>query len=89
MTRHAETIGECMKKYMVVERYKEDCFEKVYERYNSRGRLFPEGLSYLNSWVNKDNNICFQLMEANDTELFYKWFKQWEDLVDFDLYPID
>jgi hypothetical protein len=78
-----------MKTFMVVERYKEGSFEKVYARYNSRGRLLPEGLSYLNSWVNKEKNICFQLMEANNTELFYEWFKQWEDLVDFDLYPID
>ena len=36
---------------MVVENYKEGCFEKTYERYNSDGRLFPEGLHYLNSWV--------------------------------------
>ena len=78
-----------MKKYMVVEKYKEGCFEKIYERYNSKGRLFPEGLTYLNSWVNKEKNICFQLMESNDPELFYKWFKNWEDLVDFELYPID
>lgn len=78
-----------MKKYMVVEKYKEGCFEKVYERYNSRGRLLPEGLTYLNSWVNQEKNICFQLMESNDTELFYVWFKNWEDLVEFELYPID
>jgi hypothetical protein len=78
-----------MKKYMVVENYKNGCFEKIYERYNSKGRLFPEGLHFLNSWVNKDKNICFQLMEANNEELFYQWFAIWEDLVDFDLYPID
>ena len=78
-----------MKKYMVVEKYKEGCFEKVYERYNSRGRLLPEGLTYLNSWVNHEKNICFQLMESNDTELFYLWFRHWEDLVEFELFPID
>jgi len=55
-----------MKKYMVVENYKEGCFEKIYERYHTKGRLFPEGLHFLNSWVNKEKNICFQLMEAND-----------------------
>jgi hypothetical protein len=78
-----------MRKYMVVENYKEGCFEKIYERYNSEGRLFPEGLQFLNAWVNKDKNICFQLMESNEPELFYEWFKKWEDLVDFELYPID
>lgn len=78
-----------MKKYMVVENYKKDCFDKIYERYNSKGRLFPEGLHFLNSWVNKDKNICFQLMESNDPTLFSIWFKEWEDLVNFELYPID
>jgi len=74
---------------MVVEKYKKGCFQKVYERYNSRGRLLPDGLTYLNSWVNQEKDICFQLMESNDTELFYVWFKRWEDLVEFELYPID
>ena len=78
-----------MKKYMIVENYKADCFEKIYERYNSKGRLFPEGLHFLNSWVNKEKNVCFQLMEANDPELFYAWFEKWNDLVDFELYPIN
>jgi hypothetical protein len=74
---------------MVIEHYKEGCIEKIYERYNSEGRLFPQGLHFLNSWVNKDKNICFQLMESNDPELFYIWFARWEDLIDFELYPID
>jgi hypothetical protein len=78
-----------MKKYMVVERYKKGCFEQVYERYNSKGRMFPDGLHFLNSWVNKDKNICFQLMESNDDKLFYQWFEKWQDLVEFELFPID
>ena len=78
-----------MKQYMVVENYKEGCIEKIYARYHSAGRLFPEGLHFLNSWVNKDKNICFQLMEANDERLFYQWFDNWKDLVDFELYPVD
>ena len=78
-----------MKKYMVVEKYKEGCFDKIYERYNEKGRMLPEGLMYLNSWVNKESNLCFQLMESKDIEIFYQWFKRWEDLVDFELYPID
>ena len=61
---------------MVVENYKEGCFEKIYEGYNFERRFFPEGLHYLNSWVIKEKNICFQLMEANDTEIFYTWFEK-------------
>ena len=78
-----------MKKYMVIEKYKPGCFEAIYERYHVKGRLFPEGLHYLNSWVCKEQNICFQLMESNHLELFSRWFKNWEDFIDFELYPID
>jgi len=78
-----------MKKYMVIEKYKLGCYKAIYERYNLKGRMFPEGLHYLNSWVNKDKNICFQLMESIDPELFPKWFKNWEDLIDFEICPID
>ena len=74
---------------MVVERFKEGCWHKAYERYHTAGRLLPEGLKYLNSWANRENNICYQLMETNSPELFSDWFSQWDDLVDFELVPID
>jgi len=78
-----------VKKYMVVERFKPGLMEKNYEVYNSQGRMFPEGLYYLNSWVNAGNNVCFQLMESNDPSLFEEWFEKWEEFVEFELYPID
>lgn len=78
-----------MKKYMVVERFKPGCLEKNNERWNDKGRMLPEGLYYLNSWMNKDNNICFQLMETNDTSLFGKWIEHWKDYTDFEVFPID
>jgi len=51
--------------------------------------MFPDGLHYLNSWVNKELNVCYQLMESNDIELFFEWFKKWDDFVDFELVPLD
>lgn len=74
---------------MVVEKFKAGCIEANYERYNTKGRMFPEGLHYLNSWVNKELNVCYQLMESNDIELFYEWFQKWNDFVDFELVPLD
>ena len=46
-------------------------------------------IHYLNSWVNKELNVCYQLMESNDIELFSEWFKRWDDFVDFELVPLD
>lgn len=74
---------------MVVERFKPNCFDKVYERYHAKGRMLPKGLFYLNSWVNKEQNLCFQLMEAADPELFNTWIDKWKDITDFEVIPID
>ncbi|MCG8374205.1 MAG: DUF3303 domain-containing protein [Balneolales bacterium] len=78
-----------MKKYMVIERFKPECYEKVYKRFDEKGRMLPEGLFYLNSWVNKEQNLCFQLMESNDEDLFRIWIDKWRDLTDFEIVPID
>ena len=74
---------------MVVEKFKPDCFDAVYERFHQKGRMLPEGLHYLNSWVSKEKNICYQLMETNKPELFEQWVQHWSDLTEFEIVPID
>ena len=78
-----------MKKYMVIERYKRGCYDQVYQRFNLTGRMLSHGLNYLNSRVNQEQNICYQLMETNDRSLFGKWIERWSDLVEFEIVPID
>jgi hypothetical protein len=78
-----------MKKYMVVEHFRPGCFDAVYQRFNEKGRMLPAGLYYLNSWVNKEKNICYQLMETNDRELLNIWISRWDDLTEFEIVPID
>ena len=74
---------------MVVERFKPNCFEQNNKRWNEHGRMLPDGLYYLNSWVNKEESICFQLMETNDPQLFDQWIDKWKDYTDFEVFPID
>lgn len=74
---------------MVIEHFKDGCFDAAYERFHTKGRLLPKGLNYLNSWVNKDASLCFQLMETNTPALFGTWFERWADLVDFEVIEID
>ena len=50
-----------------------------------QGRLIPEGLVYVNSWLEKDGNRCFQLMETNYPELFQQWTNCWNDFVKFEI----
>ena len=70
-----------MKRYMVIERFAPGAKEKVYERFREKGRMLPDGLTYIDSWLEKDGDRCFQLMETNDRSLFDRWIDNWKDLV--------
>ena len=69
-----------MKQFMVIETFLPGCKDKIYERFHQRGRMLPEGLTYVNSWLEKDGDRCFQLMETDDPSLFQVWFEHWKDL---------
>jgi hypothetical protein len=75
--------------YMVVERYVAGP-RPVYERVATHGRMLPEGLRYVDSWIVDDNKLhrCFQLMEADDPALLERWRERWSDLVEFDVFPV-
>ena len=75
-------------KFMIIETYKPGAIDKVYERFEAEGRLLPSGLLYIDSWLAIDRKRCFQLMETDDPRLFDIWIKKWDDLVDFEIFPI-
>ena len=72
---------------MVIERFRRGA-APVYERAADQGRMLPEGLSYVDSWVDERLDRCFQLMDADDPELFDEWTARWNDLVDFEIVPV-
>jgi hypothetical protein len=75
--------------YMVVERYLAGP-GPVYERAATHGRMLPEGLRYVDSWVVADDKLdqCFQLMETDDPGLLDRWRERWSDIVEFDVFPV-
>jgi hypothetical protein len=73
---------------MVIETFKPGCKDHVYERFHKKGRMLPEGLAYLNSWLEKDGDRCFQLMETDNPSLFQQWIQGWHDLVRFEIIEI-
>ena len=75
-------------RYMVVERFKPDSVKTVYERGREQGRMLPNGLEYLDSWVSSSLDVCFQLMECENEQLFEEWFRCWNDLVEFEVIPV-
>jgi hypothetical protein len=70
-----------MKQYMVIETFLPGCKEKVYQRFHQKGRMLPEGLAYVDSWLEKEGDRCFQLMETDEPSLFQVWLEEWKDLV--------
>ena len=74
--------------YMIVEHFKNGDAVPVYRRFRDRGRLAPEGLTYISSWVDKKLEHCYQLMETDDRALLDKWAANWQDLGDFEVYPV-
>jgi hypothetical protein len=73
---------------MIIEHFKDQNPLPVYRRFRERGRLAPEGLKYISSWVDEKFERCFQLMEAEDPKLLDKWIESWKDLVEFEVYPV-
>ena len=73
---------------MVIERFKNRDAKAVYRRFREKGRMAPDGLVYVESWVETNFDRCFQLMECEDARLLEKWGDHWRDLVEFEFVPV-
>lgn len=74
--------------YMIIERFHDGKEREIYKRVEEKGRMLPEGLNYVNSWIDSEVSICFQLMETNSAEKIHEWINCWNDLADFEVIPV-
>ena len=74
--------------YLIIESFRNRDAVPVYRRFRERGRLAPDGLKYVSSWVTTDLSKCFQVMECEDRRLLDAWMAKWNDLVDFEVVPV-
>lgn len=74
--------------FMILEHYRGGDPAPVYRRFRERGRLAPEGLRYVSSWVTEDLAHCYQVMECDDRALLDEWISNWRDIVDFEVIPV-
>jgi hypothetical protein len=74
--------------YMIVEHFRNGDAVTVYRRLRDRGRMAPEGLTYISSWVDETLRRCYQLMETDDRALLDQWIANWSDIVDFEVCPV-
>ena len=74
--------------FMVIERFKQGDAQPIGERFLRSGRMLPEGVTYLASWVEAKGGVCYQIMEAENPEALRAWASRWDDLIDFEIVPV-
>lgn len=74
--------------FLVIERFKDRNPAPIYARLRAGGRGMPDGLRYLDSWVEANFDRCFQLMECDDPAVLQRWVLEWRDLVEFEFVPV-
>ena len=74
--------------YMVIETFRNGDAVPVYRRFRDRGRMTPDGVTYVSSWVDERLERCYQVMETEDRSLLEEWMTRWRDIVDFEVHLV-
>jgi hypothetical protein len=73
---------------MIIEIFHPNKVKDLYKRFAEKGRQLPEGVHYINSWIDEDVKICYQVMESDSEEKIHEWIQYWIDLSDFQVIPV-
>ena len=74
--------------YMVIEHFHPGQIKELYLRFDEKGRMLPKGVLYVDSWINEDMTICYQVMESDSIDKLHEWISNWNDIVDFKILPV-
>ena len=74
--------------YMVIEKFRPGKVKSLYERLEREGRFIPEGVTFINSWVDMDLKVCYQVMESESREKLQQWMDNWEGYCDWEVIPV-
>ena len=74
--------------FLVIEHFKNGDPGPAGDRFERMGRMLPEGLTYVASWMECNGARCYQIMETPSRELVDRWIGRWNDLVDFEVVPV-
>ena len=74
--------------FMVIETFRNQDAKAVYRRFRDKGRMMPDGLALVSSWVAADLGRCFQVMETDDVTKLQRWVAEWSDLTEFEIVPV-
>ena len=74
--------------YMLIEKFRPGKVKDMYQRFTDKGRMLPDGVTFVGSWINDSVTICYQVMEADTREQLQIWIDNWKDYVDFEVIPV-
>jgi hypothetical protein len=74
--------------FMVIETFRNQDAKAVYRRFRDKGRMLPDSVRFVSSYVTADLGRCFQLMEADDVTALQQWVAEWSDLAAFEIVPV-
>jgi len=74
--------------FMIIEHFRPGQAPAIYRRFRERGRMMPESVRYVSSWIDIDFQRCFQVMEAEREQDLKAWTSNWQDLMDFEIIPV-
>lgn len=74
-----------MKQFIIIEHFRKESIKALYQRFSEKGRMLPEGVKYINSWIDEDVKTCYQLMESECLEKIKEWISYWDDLARFEI----
>jgi hypothetical protein len=74
--------------FMVIEKFRDGDPKPVYRRFREKGRMAPDGVRYVASWVTTELDRCFQVMDCDSRALLDEWLANWSDIVEFEVIPI-
>jgi Protein of unknown function (DUF3303) len=73
---------------MIIEKFHLGKVKNLYQRFEEKGRLLPEGVTYINSWIDSKISTCYQIMESDSEVKIHEWISNWKDLADFEVIPV-
>lgn len=73
---------------MVIERFFPEKVKELYQKFAEKGRMLPEGVVYVQSWIDERVEICYQIMESDSKEKLWEWVNHWKDFADFEIVPV-
>jgi len=74
--------------FLVIERFRNGDPEPVRKRFKQKGRMLPDNVHYIDSWITQDGTTCYQIMDATKASDLDPWIVKWKDLVDFEIIAV-